>query len=74
MRIEMSFAGRENEKGRTWNDRTCREEMVAEHEITDSLTTLISSKDYSTRNRIWWPAITADPILVSSIRTNDQIK
>jgi hypothetical protein len=52
MRIEMSFAGRENEKGRTWNDRTCREEMVAEHEITDSLTTLISSKDYSTRNRI----------------------
>ncbi|PWZ31265.1 hypothetical protein Zm00014a_041344 [Zea mays] len=31
MRIGMSFVGRENEKGRTWNDRTCGEEgMVAE--------------------------------------------
>ena len=36
MRIGMSFAGRENEKGRTGNDITCGEKgMVAEHEIVN---------------------------------------
>jgi hypothetical protein len=36
MRIGMSFAGRENEKGRTGNAITCGEKrMVAEHGIVD---------------------------------------